>query len=72
VFFSTAEVKDLILRLGENPEAEPYDKAFGDDRKCACGHAYYRHFDTYEAMRPVGCKYFNECHCEGFRAIDSQ
>ena len=34
---------------------------FGDDRLCICGHAYYRHFDTYEDMKPVGCKY---CPCE--------
>jgi hypothetical protein len=36
-----------------------YDPAFGDDRLCECGHSYYRHFDTYEDMAPVGCKY---CH----------
>lgn len=28
-----------------------------------CGHAYYRHFDTYDDMLPVGCKY---CGCETF------
>lgn len=37
-----------------------YDPEFGDERLCDCGHAYYRHFDTYEDMRPVGCKY---CQC---------
>lgn len=36
-----------------------YDPKFGDDRLCLCGHSYYRHFDTYEEMMPVGCKY---CH----------
>jgi len=34
-----------------------YDPNFGDDVECECGHAYYRHFDTYEEMEPVGCKY---------------
>jgi len=34
-----------------------YDPTYGDDVLCECGHAYYRHFDTYEDMRPVGCKY---------------
>ena len=34
-----------------------YDPKFGDDRLCLCGHPYYRHFDTYEEMAPVGCKY---------------
>ena len=37
-----------------------YNKNFGDDRLCGCGHAYYRHFDTYEEMYPCGCKY---CDC---------
>lgn len=37
-----------------------YDPAFGDDKVCRCGHQYYRHFDTYDEMNPVGCKY---CSC---------
>ena len=37
-----------------------YDKSIGDERLCECGHPYYRHFDTYDNMRPVGCKY---CEC---------
>lgn len=40
-----------------------YDSSFGDDRICVCGHPYYRHFDTYEDMYPVGCKY---CGCGNF------
>lgn len=36
-----------------------YDPKFGDDRLCLCGHSYYRHFDSYDNHRPVGCKY---CH----------
>lgn len=39
---------------------EVYDKDFGDDEDCKCGHPYYRHFDTYEKMEHVGCKY---CDC---------
>lgn len=38
-----------------------YDTEFGDDKICKCGHPYYRHFDTYEDMAPVGCKY---CDCD--------
>lgn len=38
-----------------------YDPTYGDDIECLCGHPYYRHFDTYEKMSPVGCKY-----CHGF------
>lgn len=40
-----------------------YNKDYGDDRICECGHEYYRHFDTYEEMSPVGCKY---CACYRF------
>lgn len=34
-----------------------YDSNFGDNKLCECGHEYYRHFDTYDNMAPVGCKY---------------
>jgi hypothetical protein len=40
-----------------------YDPNFGDGIECKCGHPYYRHFDTYDNMRDVGCKY---CYCEVF------
>jgi hypothetical protein len=38
-----------------------YDPAFGDDKKCKCGHSYYRHFDT-----AVGCIY---CPCRNFEEV---
>lgn len=31
--------------------------------RCVCGHQHYRHFDSYEDNRPVGCKY---CGCMTF------
>lgn len=40
-----------------------YNKNYGDERICKCGHMYYRHFDPYEDMRNVGCKY---CGCLNF------
>ena len=40
-----------------------YNPNYGNDRICACGHPYYRHFDTYNEMEPVGCKY---CDCMEF------
>jgi len=40
-----------------------YNPKYGDDRICKCGHPYYRHFDTYENMNNVGCKY---CYCQKF------
>ncbi len=44
-----------------------YDPKFGDNRDCACGHPYYRHFDGYDGSRPVGCKY---CGCETWKSPD--
>tara|TARA_R110000851_G_scaffold81495_1_gene179056 strand:+ start:166 stop:552 length:387 start_codon:yes stop_codon:yes gene_type:complete len=40
-----------------------YNPDYGDDRVCTCGHAYDRHFDSYEDNRAVGCKY---CQCDTF------
>ncbi len=49
-------------------ETTPYDPEYGDDRLCKCGHPYYRHFDTYDGMRHVGCKY---CACFDFFEEDT-
>lgn len=46
---------------------DKYDDEFGDDKQCRCGHPYYRHFDTYEDMRHVGCKY---CDCHMWRDVN--
>lgn len=42
-----------------------YDPEFGDHRECKCGHTYERHFDPYEGMMAVGCKY---CDCGTWEA----
>jgi hypothetical protein len=44
-------------------ETDEYDPKFGDEKVCECEHTYYRHFDPYEQMDPVGCKY---CQCDEF------
>lgn len=44
-----------------------YNPNYGDDRICLCGHKYYRHFDTYDDMNPIGCKY---CSCHHFTEFD--
>lgn len=44
----------------------PYDESFGDDKLCKCGHAYYRHFDPYDDMIPIGCKY---CICDKYDLV---
>lgn len=40
-----------------------YNPEYGDKRICECGHTYERHFDSYDDMEPVGCKY---CSCGEF------
>ncbi len=40
-----------------------YNPEYGDSRICICGHTYERHFDSYEDMEPIGCKY---CNCFEF------
>ena len=46
-----------------------YNPDYGADRMCECGHPYYRHFDTYDQMEDVGCKY---CECHTFKEKESQ
>lgn len=41
-----------------------YNPNYGDDKICICGHEYHRHFDGYEDMSDVGCKY---CQCDTFK-----
>ncbi len=48
----------------ETVVVKKYNQAYGDDRICKCGHPYYRHFDTYDEMYPIGCKY---CSCLSFK-----
>lgn len=50
-------IKTKFSKYSYNPE-------FGDDRICECGHQYHRHFDSYNQMDPVGCKY---CECYIFK-----
>jgi hypothetical protein len=63
--------------MGEKPYIEreevvthrEYNPKYGDDRFCECGHKYYRHFDSYENMAAVGCKY---CQCYEFKERTSE
>ena len=54
------EIRSMNV-FGNN--CQVYNPEFGDQKLCKCGHPYYRHFDTYEDMRAVGCKY---CGCHLF------
>lgn len=46
-----------------------YNKDYGDDRMCICGHPYYRHFDPFDNDAAVGCKY---CVCYKFKEDKSE
>lgn len=55
------------LFINEKPYINgEYNPDYGDDRICECGHTYDRHFDSYEDMEPVGCKY---CTCHEFKEV---
>lgn len=54
------KIERLVVDLKYNPN-------YGDDRICECGHTYYRHFDSWEDMLAVCCKY---CGCYEFKEKD--
>lgn len=46
-------IQRVVLEHKWNPQ-------YNEDSVCKCGHPYHRHFDPYQDMEPVGCKY---CSC---------
>lgn len=83
-FVRLIEQEEIVNHYGGEPPAPPeediaehYDPNFGDNKECLCGHPYYRHFDTYDDMAPVGCKYcsgyspngkhYHDQYCPGFK-----
>ena len=58
------DIIDLMMEQDIVFDAVAYDGDYGDEKKCVCGHDYYRHFDSYDGMKDVGCKY---CSCGSFR-----
>lgn len=59
-------IVELIKAAINTAKEATYNPDFGDDKLCRCSHTYYRHFDTYEEMSPVGCKY---CPCRKFDEV---
>lgn len=59
----------LITKITVVGYRKQYNPDYGDHKLCRCGHTYYRHFDSYEGMNPVGCKY---CGCEEFVPIEEE
>ena len=53
------KIRKIVIERKYNPK-------YGDDRICACGHVYYKHFDSYDNMLDCGCKY---CSCDSFKEL---
>jgi len=70
----TTRVDKMIALIQEYTQRinSLYDEDFGDDKLCVCDHPYYRHFDTYDDMEAVGCKYSWQCKCSGFKLKENQ
>lgn len=51
-------IEEEVVKL-----VQRYNPKYGDERICRCSHIYYRHFDSYEKMLAIGCKY---CSCYKF------
>lgn len=70
-----AMMEEVLGRNAGTPK--PYDPHFGDNKICLCGHFYDRHFDSYDSMSPIGCKYcdkndsrYDNGFCAGFKNQD--
>jgi len=59
-----SRLDELEYSEWDDDEENHYDPEYGDQKICECGHEYYRHFDSYDDMRDVGCKY---CNCNNFK-----
>jgi hypothetical protein len=65
------KISKIVIEENQEPYIESaniiveqnYNPVYGDDRICICGHPYHRHFDSFENMKNVGCKY---CDCYDF------
>lgn len=60
----TNEQPYIITNHDVTVTTREYNPNFGDNRLCVCGHPYHRHFDSYDDMRAIGCKY---CECGMWR-----
>jgi hypothetical protein len=74
-------ITKMIAEFNEKHKDEPYllenifvikrkyNPNYDNDKTCICGHPYHRHFDSYENMEAVGCKY---CGCNNFEEITEE
>ena len=61
---TTICIEKPYLKIATVEINRKYNPKYGDDKQCQCGHFYYRHFDSYDKMEDVGCKY---CGCCNFQ-----
>lgn len=54
------------VAVGWEDDVLVWDPDRDQQQVCACGHVYYRHFDSWHHMRGIGCK---SCLCPEFKEL---
>lgn len=60
---AVTQAGQAYLKTIEVVTHKQFNPDYDGEARCKCGHHYYRHFDSYEEMEAVGCKY---CPCYDF------
>lgn len=53
----------IVYSIQRTLVAYAWNPGYDQGSECKCEHSYHRHFDSYEEMYPIGCKY---CECRTF------
>lgn len=53
-----------LAQVQNQMSAEVWNPKLDQNALCDCGHTYYRHFDSWDDMAAIGCKY---CGCHEFQ-----
>lgn len=56
-------MKPYVIKLIGSTTYRTFNPKYPIDSYCICGHQYHRHFDGYESMPRMSCKY---CGCHDF------
>lgn len=57
-----SQIGEIVFSINDEVN-RLWDSDHDQQAKCQCSHPYERHFDGYDNMYPVGCKY---CECDTF------
>lgn len=60
-----SQIIDIVYEIN-NAVGRLWNPEYNQSERCTCGHPYERHFDGYDDMRAVGCKY---CECFTFSKV---